>query len=179
MRHLRNQEGFTLIELLIVVAIIGVLAAVGIPLYQGYITEAKVKSTKHQHQEIVHFITASIVKCDISNGSITLLNAAQNEVSFDCALDLGEWRNKMYEHFSHGLRWDNPWGTPNPHTAGSPRCCRPHDGDGWIKGITNIGLSGKNIVVNTDTGSTSIGPDGTPENRLSSNILCWSGTRAC
>ena len=67
-----NKNGFTLIELLIVVAIIGVLATVGIPAYQRYIADAKVKAARENHVRIKSFIAATFTKCAAGANSTIL-----------------------------------------------------------------------------------------------------------
>lgn len=70
------QKGFTLIELMIVVAIIGILAAVAIPQYGDYTSRARASSAV---QEMASYKQA-IGLCAQETGALTACGAGSNGV---------------------------------------------------------------------------------------------------
>ena len=73
------KKSFTLIELLIVVAIIGILAGVGIPMYNGYMKTAKINAVKTQHAEIVTYLAAEFQKCNLGYSKIFIDTWKKNQ----------------------------------------------------------------------------------------------------
>ena len=47
-----GSSGFTLIELLVVVAVLGIIASIGIASYSGYVSSTKMKSTENIMRQI-------------------------------------------------------------------------------------------------------------------------------
>ena len=123
------NKGFTLIELLIVVAIIGILAAVGAAVIPGLLGGAKRNATIANHNEIAKFVkTEILITCDLATRPVQLMNASKAMVDWSCdkiQKDLGGFTSALESHF-------NATGWKNPYTNGDIEGCNPPCSAGCI-----------------------------------------------
>ena len=146
----KKNKGFTLIELLVVVAIIGILASVGVVAYNGYTESAKKGASKSNHNSVKKWIQNELQKCSIGEAKAMPNSAGSNQLTCSDDSDAEKIAKAVADSIGKADDFKNPWKTSdnavvNSAGPGSGKCAKAN------RGFTYVTKSGSNVNVFTCT----------------------------
>ena len=158
------KSGFTLIELIVVVAIVGILAAVGVTAFSNFIENARISATKENHVNISNLIKTKAVMCKL-NSTMEYTDQNGNSRTVNCKPSINQFINMMNQSV-YGMNFESPFGQSNPSwcrinvTNCSPpgfmRACPSHPDQGGYLSIYRFNNTTVRVCSNLgrSTGST-------------------------